>query len=87
MRQDRPITDARSALYAIDKRLGELWKLGSRFVAAWTLDGTTLIVATARIADLPALAASEPALLRGERLDLQQLAQTCTRARLRMEEI
>lgn len=87
MRQDRPITDARSALHAIDKRLGELWQLGSRFVAAWTLDGTTLIVATARIADLPALAASEPALLRGERLDLQQLAQTCTRVRLRMEEI
>jgi hypothetical protein len=87
MNANAPTTDARAALQAIDKRLAELWRLGSRFVAGWTIDGAALIVAFAPIAELPALAASEPALMRGEKLDVKELVRICNRARLRMEEI
>jgi hypothetical protein len=84
---DTPFADARGALQAIDKRLSELWSLGSRFVAGWTLDGATLIVAMAPIARLADLAADEPALLRGEKFDVKEFVRLCNRARLRLEEI
>ncbi|MFM8799053.1 MAG: hypothetical protein ACKOEE_00625 [Tagaea sp.] len=87
MTTESNIADARGALQAIDKKLVELWHLGSRFVAGWTLDGATLIVAMSRIADLPKLAADEPALLRGEKLDVKELVRLCNRSGLRMEEI
>ena len=73
MAEDVKVPDARSALLAIDKRLIELWREGAWFVAGWTLDKEDLVVAVAPIADLPQLAESEPALLRGDPLDAKAL--------------
>ena len=53
MPEDAAISDPRSALYAIDRRMVELWREGAWFVAGWTLDKEDLIVAMAQISDLP----------------------------------
>ncbi|MBI1245368.1 MAG: hypothetical protein GC202_10215 [Alphaproteobacteria bacterium] len=82
MADDTSLTDARSTLHAIDKRLVELWREGSRFIAGWTLDNLELVVAVAPIARLPGLVESEPALLRGDPLDASTLMKTALRAGL-----
>ncbi|MBI3503613.1 MAG: hypothetical protein HY059_02130 [Proteobacteria bacterium] len=87
MPDDAKIPDARSALLAIDKRLIELWREGSWFVAGWTLDKEDLVVAIAPTADLPQLAESEPALLRGDPLDAKALVKVAQRAQLRIDSI
>lgn len=82
MADEAPATDPRSALHVIDRRLVELWREGSRFVAGWTLDNHDLIVALAPIARLPELADDEPALLRGDPLDAPTFMKTALRAGL-----
>jgi hypothetical protein len=79
--------DARQALRAIDKRLAELWQMGSWFVAGWSLEATDLIVALAPIGLLPELAKSEIGLLRGDALDGRGLIAVAKRADLRIEAI
>jgi len=80
-------SDARQALRAIDKRLAELWHMGSWFVAGWSLESTDLIVALAPIGMLPDLAATEIGLLRGDALDGRGLIAVARRADLRIEAI
>ena len=87
MANDGKMPDARSALLAIDKRLIELWREGAWFVAGWTLDKEELVVAMAPTADLPQLADSEPALMRGDPLDAKALVKVAQRARLRIDSI
>jgi hypothetical protein len=65
----------------------ELWREGAWFVAGWTLDKEDLVVAMAQIADLPLLAESEPALLRGDPLDSKALINVAKRAGLRIDSI
>lgn len=63
----------------------ELWREGAWFVAGWTLDKEDLVVAMAPIADLPQLAETEPALLRGDPLDAKALIKVAQRASLRID--
>ncbi len=79
--------DARQALRAIDKRLAELWHMGSWFVAGWSLEATDLVVALAPIGMLPDLAETEIGLLRGDALDGRALVAVAKRADLRIEAI
>lgn len=87
MSDEAPVQDARSALRAIDRKLAELWNLGSWFVAGWTLEGTDLMVAIAPIAMLPELAQNEVALMRGDIADARGLIAAARRAQLRIEAI
>ena len=87
MAEDAPATDARSALLAIDRRMVELWREGAWFLAGWMLERNELVVAMAPIADLPELAGSEPALLRGDPMDASALFKVAKRAKLRVETI
>ncbi|MBL8834561.1 MAG: hypothetical protein JNL71_19370 [Rhodospirillales bacterium] len=87
MADDAPVSDPRSALLAIDRRMVELWREGAWFLAGWTLDKDDLVVAMAPIADLPHLAETEPALLRGDPLDAKALIKVAQRANLRVDSI
>ena len=81
------LADPRSALHAIDRRMIELWQEGAWFVAGWALDADMLVVAMAPTADLPRLADSEPALMRGDTVDPRELIAVAKRAGLRIEPI